>query len=114
MSMLHELKTWPRHFEAIWDGRKTFEFRFNDRNYQVGDLLYLREWQPHMYHPEVKQGEYTGRFVMAVVTYVLRETEELPECVPDMHVIMSIRKLYRGEPAQYGTDTTRILNAITT
>jgi len=58
----HELKIWPEYFEAIWEYKKTFELRVNDRNYQVGDLLHLREWDP-----EVKM--YTGREVMRRNTY---------------------------------------------
>ena len=44
--MKHELKTWPNEFQAIWDGKKAFEVRPNDRNYQVQDSLLLREWVP--------------------------------------------------------------------
>lgn len=40
----HELKTWPEFFEEIVTGRKTFEIRLNDRGFQVGDGLWLREY----------------------------------------------------------------------
>ena len=59
----HELKTWPEYFEAVWDGRKAFEIRKNDRNFQVGDWLILREWGPIT--------DYSGREIYAEVTYVL-------------------------------------------
>lgn len=42
--MIHELKTDPEFFDAILDGRKTFEVRLNDRGYQVGDVLILKEY----------------------------------------------------------------------
>lgn len=59
--MLHELKTWPTPFEAILEGRKTYELRVDDRNYQVGDTLQLREW-------DGKSG-YSGRTITVSVTY---------------------------------------------
>ena len=42
--MLHELKTLPSFFEAMVFHKKLFEIRKNDRNFQVGDILLLREW----------------------------------------------------------------------
>jgi ASC-1-like (ASCH) protein len=61
---IHELKIWPEYFEPILDGRKTFELRQTDpsRDFQVGDTLRLRE---------TLRGEYTGRELMALVTYIL-------------------------------------------
>lgn len=44
--MQHDLKCWPEHYAAIERGAKTCELRLNDRNYQVGDTLLLREWEP--------------------------------------------------------------------
>jgi len=43
---VHELKSWPDQFEAVKDGDKRFEFRKNDRGFQVGDLLHLRKFYP--------------------------------------------------------------------
>lgn len=59
----HALKTWPEFFEAVLYGGKSFEIRKNDRDYKVGDLLILREWDP-------KDQKYTGRRVEATVTYI--------------------------------------------
>ena len=42
----HVLKTWPEHFEAVRDGRKRVELRRNDRDYRVGDVLVLCEYDP--------------------------------------------------------------------
>jgi ASC-1-like (ASCH) protein len=39
---VHELKCEEPHFSDIEAGRKRFEVRFDDRDYQVGDLLHLR------------------------------------------------------------------------
>ena len=36
---LHRIKIDIRHAKAVSCGDKTFEVRFNDRNYQKGDLI---------------------------------------------------------------------------
>jgi ASC-1-like (ASCH) protein len=70
--MKHELKIWPEYFEAVNNGEKTFEVRKNDRNYQVGDILYLREWSPF-------RESFTGKYTYLKVTYVLRDEEFVKE-----------------------------------
>jgi len=91
----HELKTWPKHFSAVYDGAKAFEFRYNDRDFCVGDTLILREWEPRHDYKRTFGGTYTGRAVEAAVTYILREYEELPEFVADNYVVMSIELMAR-------------------
>lgn len=66
MSRTHELKCWPSFFEAVRDGDKTFEVRQNDRGFQRGDVLWLRE-----YDPAKVANRYTGRTLYAHVSYVL-------------------------------------------
>jgi hypothetical protein len=44
--MKHDLKIWPQYFVEVAAEQKTFEIRKNDRDYQVGDVLRLREWEP--------------------------------------------------------------------
>lgn len=61
----HELKCWPEYFAPIRLGKKTFELRIDDRDFQTGDVLILREWNP-------ATGEYTGEAVCYHITYVLR------------------------------------------
>ena len=61
MSKKHKLKILPEFFEAVNDGRKTFELRENDRGYKTGDILILQEFD----------GEnYTGREVSREVLYI--------------------------------------------
>ena len=57
----HELKTWPEPFGALLTCDKTCEVRKNDRDFQVGDALHLREWDP-------ATREYTGRELRREVT----------------------------------------------
>ena len=69
---IHELKTDPEVFQAAWDGLKTFEIRLNDRDFKVGDSLYLLETE-HT-GEEMRAGAplvYTGRTQMKVVSHVL-------------------------------------------
>lgn len=42
--MLHELKIYPKYFQETIEGNKPFEIRKNDRHFQVGDVLLLKEW----------------------------------------------------------------------
>jgi hypothetical protein len=64
----HSLKTWPSFFEAVRTGRKTFEARRADRDFEVGDILALNEYDP-------RRDVYTGRDLRARVTYILRGGE---------------------------------------
>lgn len=60
----HELKTWPVYFRRVCAGDKTFEVRKSDRDFQIGDFLTLKEYDPY-------KGEYTGKEVSAYITYIL-------------------------------------------
>lgn len=61
----HELKTWPEYFDAIAKGDKTFDVRKNDRGFQIGDVLILKQW-------DNTKNEYTGSEITTKVTYVLK------------------------------------------
>ena len=62
--MTHELKTWPRYYQRVMDGDKTFEVRAADRDFQIGDFLTLKEYDPDT-------SKYSGRCLSAIVTYIL-------------------------------------------
>ena len=76
----HILKTFPNYFQQVWDGEKTFEVRFDDRGYQRGDVLVLREfdrWAPCTCGPGAHRDDcerYSGRTVTARVGCVLAST----------------------------------------
>jgi ASC-1-like (ASCH) protein len=64
----HELKIWPEYFEAVVDGRKTFELRKADRDFKIGDIILLKE-----YIPDYENPHYTGRKIRVKITYILDE-----------------------------------------
>lgn len=71
--MRHELKTWPLQFSAILHGRKKYELRVNDRNFQENDEVRLLEWNP-------ETQRYTGRHILATISFMTRGGEfGLPE-----------------------------------
>lgn len=78
----HDLKIWPAYFGPVATDLKPWELRLNDRNYGVGDVLNLREWDPH-------RSYYTGRGCRRVVTYILHAGFGLP----DGYVVMSVARL---------------------
>jgi hypothetical protein len=60
----HELKSWPSLFEAIQSQAKRHELRRNDdRDFEVGDLMLLREFDPD-------HDAYTGRTQLVRITYI--------------------------------------------
>lgn len=72
----HRLKTWPEFFQAIVEGRKPFDYRLNDREFAVGDILHLEEWVPAPTDVGANPNDgsyYTGRVLLKRVTYILDE-----------------------------------------
>lgn len=72
MNASHKLKTDPEVFQAVVEGRKTFEIRFNDRDFKVGDELVLLE----TIHTgeQMRRGKpllYSGNELRKTVSYVL-------------------------------------------
>lgn len=65
---VHHIKCRPPYFEAVLSGAKPFEVRADDRDYQVGDTLVLKEWSEDMF---------TGREHRRLVTFVLKDFEGL-------------------------------------
>jgi hypothetical protein len=75
----HELRTWPAYFQQTWLGRKTFDVRYDDRGFQRGDRLVLREWDPRWpctceKGHDAACAKYTGREIHAEIGYVLAST----------------------------------------
>ncbi|EIA7337258.1 DUF3850 domain-containing protein [Listeria monocytogenes] len=81
MSKTHELKILSEYFWDIAEGRKTFEIRKNDRDFQVGDILILREWDDmdtglYTVVEVVYMTDYEQKDGFVVLGIVLKEEEE--------------------------------------
>lgn len=85
----HNLKTWPEHFKDVSKGHKTFELRKNDRDYKVGDILWLEEYLP-------EEKKLTGHYVKVEVTHILHEINAKGFGLAENHVIMSFKKISFG------------------
>lgn len=79
LKSFHRLKTWPEYFEKVASGEKTFEIRKNERDFVVGDILVLEEFNPDLLL-------YTGRVIKKEVTYILSD----PTFVKEGFIIMAM------------------------
>jgi hypothetical protein len=61
---MHTLKTKPVFYKAVIENRKHFEIRKADRDFQVGDILCLQEYD------EVLKA-YTGNECFVKVTFLM-------------------------------------------
>ena len=66
----HELKIKPQYFKDVISGLKTFEVRKNDRNFEVGDIITLREFE---------NGKFTGKSINVEIDYILNDEEYCKE-----------------------------------
>lgn len=75
----HQLKINKDFFEAVYKGVKTFEIRFNDRDYKVLDTVVLNEIDSNRV--------FTGRSLSATITYI-SDYEQKPG-----YVVFGIKKV---------------------
>lgn len=86
--MRHELKTWPNQFQEVYQGRKNFDIRLNDRKFQPMDILVHKEWSPKIHAAELdlllsqgymneeagrlaEEKGFTGRYCERLVGYII-------------------------------------------
>ena len=81
MPKIIELKTLPEFFEQVDCEVKPFELRRMDRPFDVEDVLVLREYNG---------SEYTGRYTVRVVTYILT-AKQFPNGVMPGYGVLGIR-----------------------
>lgn len=85
---LHELKIEHKYLIEVYMGRKTFELRKNDRDYEVGDLIRFID---------IKQGikgdcdVYIDEDTLYRITYVLKDVPEYG--LDNDYCILGIKKV---------------------
>lgn len=96
----HDVKSWTMLFQAVLDGTKRHDLRILDRDYQVGDLLHLQEY-------DWGRQIYTGRHCLVEITYITsarvgshpgkeRKCAFSPTCLHPDYGVFSIQ-FVRGE-----------------
>jgi len=67
---IHEVKSWPQYFQPVLLGKKIWEYRINDRDYKVGDLILMREWVNGDFIRADRETRFTGKWVLAEISSV--------------------------------------------
>ena len=85
----HIVKSWPQFFKPMVDGTKKHDLRKNDRDWKIGDILELQEFDPIL-------GEYTGSVAAMKITFI---TNNSTPCAYSSHAldrgysILSVEKI---------------------
>lgn len=93
----HTLKARPQYFEDVRLGIKPFEVRKNDRGFERGDVLVLREWYPGAHR-------YSGRELRRLVTYVLDADDGVDLGLKPGHVVMALGQIPNEAPQEEEND----------
>lgn len=76
----HTLKIYSEFFEALKEGKKTFEIRENDRDFRVGDILKLAVFSE-------KRLLFTSEFIYFEITYITSYQQK------DGYVVLGIKEV---------------------
>ncbi|WP_065755239.1 DUF3850 domain-containing protein [Bradyrhizobium paxllaeri] len=68
LDRVHHVKCWRVFFDDMQTGRKSFDVRRDDRDYQIGDIMNFKEWAP-------AETRYTGRETRKLITYIVHAGE---------------------------------------
>lgn len=85
----HYMKSWPWFFDAFVNGLKLHDLRKKDRDFKVGDKVYLQEFDP-------RNGQYTGNELLMEITYMTSNDTPCAlssNALQRDHVILSLRKV---------------------
>jgi len=76
----HQLKIQRKYWIDITTGFKTFEIRFNDRNFKVGDLI--------QFNVVNDSGEVVSQMLQKyIITYIL----DYPDALKEGYVVLAIK-----------------------
>ena len=77
--MIHELKILPKDFQDVIEGIRTFEIRKNDRDFKIGDILLLEEYDLNKEYVDRNDNltNYSGRKIVKEITYILKDVDGL-------------------------------------
>lgn len=90
----HELKILPEYYKEICSHRKNFEIIKKDRDFKVGDIVLLREWD----------GEnYTGHHTKRKISYILTDAQKYG--LQDRFCILALHSVEWGYFRQQGAET---------
>ncbi|HGF7570161.1 TPA: DUF3850 domain-containing protein [Enterococcus hirae] len=87
----HRIKIKSQYFSAVAKGLKTFEIRYNDRQYKVGDKIILQEID--------RLGSYTGQEIQAFISYLTDYEQK------EHFVVFSFKKIIKEENECEATKT---------
>lgn len=75
---VHELKILPKYFNSVVSREKTFELRKDDRGFEVGDILILKEFNPNKKYETIEGDEshFSGRKILKEINYILKDETE--------------------------------------
>lgn len=76
----HKLKILPEYYIAVSDGSKTFEIRKNDRDFKLGDIVMLQEYD---------ESGFRGRNILVEIVYLTDYEQK------DNYVVLGIRKIFQ-------------------
>lgn len=89
----HILKLNDRYFDAVKNGIKTFEIRYNDRGFRVGDMLLLRRCNDQGVcerYADHSLGINVYDEVRCAITYIITH-DEFPQGINEGYCVMSIK-----------------------
>ena len=89
---VHELRIARQYYEAISDGTKRFEIRYDDRDYRVGDYV----------HFLVKEGFYGSVTLTGELYRITYKLEDVPEYgLKPGYCILGLRRSRRRAKASH-------------